>query len=157
MNQRQLHLNINILNAGFQGGAWRAASSDPAGFVDVQHYVRAARIAERGTFDAVFLADTPSFAERPEYRHYQALEPTIVLATIAAATDRIGLIGTASSTYNDPYNLPAASPRLTWPAADVWAGMSLPRPSRQPLATLASMTSPRIAIVTNVPRNFPIW
>jgi FMN-dependent oxidoreductase (nitrilotriacetate monooxygenase family) len=105
MGRRELHLNINILNAGFHGAAWRAPYSDPAAFVDVQHYVRAARIAERGTFDAVFLADTPSFADRPDYRPYQALEPTIVLATIAAATDRIGLIGTASSTYNDPYNL----------------------------------------------------
>jgi hypothetical protein len=27
----------------------------------------------------VFLADTPTFADRPEYRLYQALEPTIVL------------------------------------------------------------------------------
>ncbi|MGD0106703.1 MAG: LLM class flavin-dependent oxidoreductase [Rhodopila sp.] len=105
MNRRELHLNINILNAGFHGAAWRMPSSDPAAFVDVQHYVAAARIAERGTFDAVFLADTPCFADRPEYRPYQALEPTIVLATIAAATERIGLIGTASSTYNDPYNL----------------------------------------------------
>jgi Luciferase-like monooxygenase len=57
-----------------------------------------------GTFDAVFLADTPSFADHPEYRAYQALEPVIVLGTVAAATDRIGLIGTVSSTYNDPYN-----------------------------------------------------
>lgn len=105
MTQRQLHLNINILNAGFHGAAWRAPSADPAAFLDMGHYVRAGRIAERGTFDAAFLADTPSFADRPEYRPYNALEPTIILATIAAATERIGLIGTASSTYNDPYNL----------------------------------------------------
>jgi len=105
MSRRELHLNINILNSGFHGAAWRAPSSDPTAFVDVQHYVRVAKIAEQGTFDAVFLADTPSFADRPEYRPYQALEPTIVLATIAAATERIGLIGTASSTYNNPYNL----------------------------------------------------
>jgi FMN-dependent oxidoreductase (nitrilotriacetate monooxygenase family) len=105
MSGRELHLNINILNSGFHGAAWRAPSSDPNAFIDVQHYVRTAKIAERGTFDAVFLADTPSFADRPEYRPYNALEPTIVLATVAAATDRIGLIGTASSTYNDPYNL----------------------------------------------------
>ncbi|WP_158930488.1 LLM class flavin-dependent oxidoreductase [Acidisphaera sp. S103] len=105
MDRRELHLNINILNAGFHAAAWRTPSSDPAAFVNVRHYVEVAKIAERGTFDAVFLADTPSFADRPDYRPYQALEPTIVLATIAAATDRIGLIGTASSTYNDPYNL----------------------------------------------------
>jgi FMN-dependent oxidoreductase (nitrilotriacetate monooxygenase family) len=105
MSNRELHLNINILNAGFYGSSWRAPASDPGAFVDVQHYVRVAKIAEQAKFDAVFLADTPSFADRPEFRPYQALEPTIVLATIAAVTERIGLIGTASSTYNDPYNL----------------------------------------------------
>jgi len=105
MSRRQLHLNVNILNSGFHPAAWRRAPSDPAAFVDVQHYVRLGQLAERGTFDAVFLADTPSFADRPEFRPYQALEPTIVLATVAARTERIGLIATASTTYNDPYNL----------------------------------------------------
>lgn len=105
MAKRELHLNVNILNAGFAGAAWRAPGSDPGAFVDVQHYVRIAQIAERGTLDAIFLADVPAFADRPEHRPYQALEPTIVLATAAAATENIGLIGTASSTYNDPYNI----------------------------------------------------
>lgn len=105
MPSRQLHLNVNILHSGFYGSAWRFPGSDPAAFIDVQHYVKIAQTAERGTFDAVFLADTPSFGERPEYRPYQALEPTIVLATVAAATERIGLIATASTTYNDPFNL----------------------------------------------------
>ncbi|MFD2252094.1 FMN-dependent oxidoreductase (nitrilotriacetate monooxygenase family) [Pseudochelatococcus lubricantis] len=105
MSRRELHLNINILNSGFYASAWRAPASDPSAFVDVNHYVRNARIAERGKFDAVFLADTPVFAERPEYRPYQALEPTIILATVAAHTRHIGLIGTASTSFNDPYNI----------------------------------------------------
>ena len=105
MSQRKLHLNINILNSGFYASAWRHPSSAPNAFVDVQHYVRTAKIAERAAFDAVFLADTPSFADRPEYKPYQSLEPTIVLANIGAATERIGLIATASTTYNDPYNI----------------------------------------------------
>ncbi|MFG1378608.1 LLM class flavin-dependent oxidoreductase [Xanthobacter autotrophicus] len=105
MAGRTLHLNVNILNAGFYSSAWRMPSSDPSAFAAVDHYVRIAQIAERGTFDAVFLADVPAFSDRPEYRPFQALEPTIVLARVAAATDRIGLIGTASTTYNDPYNL----------------------------------------------------
>jgi len=105
MSRRQLHLNVNILNSGFHPAAWRMQASDPGAFLDVQHYVRLAQKAERGALDAVFLADTPSFADRPEYRPYQALEPTIVLAMVAAGTERIGLIATASTTYNDPYNL----------------------------------------------------
>ncbi|HEX2885481.1 LLM class flavin-dependent oxidoreductase [Vineibacter terrae] len=104
-NARQLHLNLNFLNAGTFASAWRWHASTPADFADVQYYVRAARLAERGTFDSVFLADFPALSDRPEHRPFQSLEPTITLATIAAATRHIGLIATASSTYNEPYNI----------------------------------------------------
>ena len=74
-----------------------------------QHRPRAlaelARIAERATFDSLFLADGPAVRGNPQYRPASALEPTILLTALAAATSRIGLIATASTTYNDPYNL----------------------------------------------------
>lgn len=104
-NPRQLHLNLNFLNAGTFASAWRWPASNPADYADVQFYVRVAQLAERGTFDSVFLADFPALSDRPEYRPFQSLEPTITLATIAAATRHIGLIATASSTYNEPYNI----------------------------------------------------
>ncbi len=102
---RKLHLNINILNAGFLGSAWRHPDSDPGAAFDVAHYVRTAQIAERGLLDGVFLADTPALKDNPTYRPYQALEPTIILATIAAQTRHIGLIATITTSYNDPYNI----------------------------------------------------
>lgn len=76
-----LHLNVNILNAGFYSSAWRAPSSDPSAFADVGHYVRIAQIAERGTFDAVFLADVPAFSDRPESRHAPASAASSRVAT----------------------------------------------------------------------------
>ncbi|KRE06910.1 monooxygenase [Bosea sp. Root381] len=103
--QRQLHLNLNFLNAGTHSAAWLWPDGDPAAFVDPAYYVKVARIAERGTFDAIFLADHPTFPDRSDFRPFQALEPTILLATIAAATEHIGLIATVSSTYNDPFNI----------------------------------------------------
>ncbi|MEE4476148.1 LLM class flavin-dependent oxidoreductase, partial [Escherichia coli] len=66
---------------------------------------RVARIAERGKLDAIFLADTPAITDRIDYRSFMSMEPTIVLATVAAATTHIGLIATASTTYNEPYNI----------------------------------------------------
>ena len=60
---RQLHLNVNILHSGFVPSAWRLAESDPAAFVDVQHYVNVARIAESAKFDAVFLADNAAIGD----------------------------------------------------------------------------------------------
>lgn len=102
---RQLHLNVNILHSGFVPSAWRTRDADPRAFVDVAHYVRVAQIAEAAKFDAVFLADNASIADQIDFRPITALEPTVLLAAIAAATTHIGIIGTASTSYNEPYNI----------------------------------------------------
>jgi FMN-dependent oxidoreductase (nitrilotriacetate monooxygenase family) len=105
MTDRKLHLNVNLLHSGVYASAWRLPDSDPGAFFDVGHYVRVAQIAERGKFDAIFLADTPAVTDRIDLRPFLAMEPTIVLAMVAAATTHIGLIATASTTYNEPYNI----------------------------------------------------
>ncbi len=102
---RQLHLNINILHSGFVPSAWRLPGSDPGAFADVRHYIRVAQIAEAGKLDAVFLADNAAIVDQIHFRPITALEPTVLLASIAAATTHIGLIGTASTSYNEPYNI----------------------------------------------------
>lgn len=105
MGGRQLHLNVNLLHSGVYPSAWRLPESRPDAFIDIDHFVRIARIAERGKLDAIFLADTPAINDRIDYRPFNALEPTIVLAAVAAATTHVGLVATASTTYNEPYNL----------------------------------------------------
>lgn len=102
---RELHLNLNFLHAGTFASAWRWPASQPGDFADVEFYVRIAQLAEKATFDAIFLADVPSLSDQPGHRTFNALEPTITLATIAARTTRIGLIATASSSFNEPYNI----------------------------------------------------
>ncbi|WP_233885533.1 LLM class flavin-dependent oxidoreductase [Paraburkholderia flagellata] len=102
---RRLHLNVNILHSGFVPSAWRLADADPRAFVDVGHYVRVAQLAERAKFDAVFLADNAAIIDQIDFRPITALEPTVLLASIAAATTHIGVIGTASTSYNEPYNI----------------------------------------------------
>jgi alkanesulfonate monooxygenase SsuD/methylene tetrahydromethanopterin reductase-like flavin-dependent oxidoreductase (luciferase family) len=102
---RQLHLNVNILHSGFLPSAWRLPESDPWAFADVQHYIRVAQIAEAGKLDAVFLADNAAIVDQIHFRPITALEPTVLLASIAAATTHIGLIGSASTSYNEPYNI----------------------------------------------------
>ncbi len=105
MSQRQLHLNVNLLHSGVYASAWRLPESNPSAFFDVGHYINVAKIAERGKFDAIFLADTPAVTDRIDLRPFPSMEPTIVLASVAAATTHIGLIATASTTYNEPYNI----------------------------------------------------
>jgi len=107
MTQRtgQLHLNAFLLGVGHHEAAWRLPESDPFASTSVDHYRELARIAERGKLDSLFLADGPvlwtQFGQRPA----GTLEPTLLLTALAAVTERIGLIATASTTYNEPYNL----------------------------------------------------
>jgi FMN-dependent oxidoreductase (nitrilotriacetate monooxygenase family) len=101
---RQLHLNTNILNAGKHEAAWRI-QDDPRGIIDIEYYRNIARIAERGTFDAVFLADGPALPSHAVHAAWNSLEPSVLLAAIGSAVPHIGLIGTISTTFNDPYNV----------------------------------------------------
>ncbi len=87
MSARQLHLNVNLLHSGTYASAWRLPESDPHACFDIRHYVRVAQIAERGKLDAIFLADTPAITDRIEYRSFMSMEPTIVLATVAALNE----------------------------------------------------------------------
>lgn len=98
-------LNVNVLDVGVAPGAWTLGDVDAHSFVDLDHFVNVARIAERGALDAFFLADGPGFWENPRIKPTRALEPSVILAAVAADTERIGLIGTASTTFNDPYDL----------------------------------------------------
>ncbi|MEU1461536.1 LLM class flavin-dependent oxidoreductase [Streptomyces sp. NPDC005727] len=105
MTARQLHLNAFLMNTGHHEASWRLPESDPYAHVDLAHYVRLARIAERGTFDSLFLADGPQLWSNLAQRPAGALEPLTLLTALATATEHIGLIATASTSYNSPYNL----------------------------------------------------
>ncbi|MEU5316457.1 LLM class flavin-dependent oxidoreductase [Streptomyces sp. NPDC021056] len=102
---RQLHLNAFLMNTGHHEASWRLPESDPYAHVELDHYVRLAKSAERGTFDSLFLADGPQLWGNIAQRPAGALEPLTLLTALATATEHIGLIATASTSYNSPYNL----------------------------------------------------
>ncbi|MEU8988449.1 LLM class flavin-dependent oxidoreductase [Streptomyces sp. NPDC048558] len=102
---RQLHLNAFLMNTGHHEASWRLPESDPYAHVSLAHYVNLARAAERGTFDSLFLADGPQLWNNLAQRPAGALEPLTLLTALATATEHIGLIATASTSYNSPYNL----------------------------------------------------
>ncbi|MFJ3665171.1 LLM class flavin-dependent oxidoreductase [Streptomyces sp. NPDC090106] len=102
---RRLRLNAFLMNTGHHEASWRLPESDPYAHVELGHYVRLARTAERGTFDSLFLADGPHLWGSVGQRPAGALEPLTLLTALATATEHIGLIATASTSYNSPYNL----------------------------------------------------
>lgn len=105
MTNRTLHLNAFLMEAGHHEAAWRLPASNPRADFDLDHWVRLARLAEAAKFDSLFLADGPVLQGTGEFRPPGQLEPLTLLTALAAVTERIGLIATASTTYNDPYNL----------------------------------------------------
>ncbi|MCS7477515.1 LLM class flavin-dependent oxidoreductase [Umezawaea endophytica] len=102
---RQLHLNLFLHDTGHHEASWRLPGSSPTANTDIEYHERLARLAEAGTFDSLFLADSPVQFNDPGRRPAGRLEPTVLLTALARATERIGLIATASTTYNSPFNL----------------------------------------------------
>ncbi len=77
----------------------------PTGSSTSRYYQDLARTAEEAKFDSIFFADGPALADNIKYASRFRLEPFTWMSAIAAVTSRIGLIGTASTTYSEPYNL----------------------------------------------------
>ncbi len=102
---KKLHLNAFLMSTGHHEASWRLPESDPHAGTSLAHFTRLAQTAERGKFDSVFFADSPVLWGSVGRRPVSAVEPTVLLAALAAATERIGLIATASTSYNSPYNL----------------------------------------------------
>ena len=111
---RTLHLNAFLMSTGHHEASWRLPESNPLAHLDVEHYIGLAQTAERGRFDSIFFADSPVLQGDPGRRPVGKLEPTILLTAIALRTSRIGLIATASTSYNDPYNLARRFASVDW-------------------------------------------
>jgi len=100
-----MSIGMNILGLGGHGSAWRLAEVPAGSLLDVEYFRNIARISERGKLDAIFLADGPALGGDVATHPAGRLEPTVLLTAVALATRHIGVIATASTTYNDPYNL----------------------------------------------------
>jgi alkanesulfonate monooxygenase SsuD/methylene tetrahydromethanopterin reductase-like flavin-dependent oxidoreductase (luciferase family) len=102
----EIHLGLWLLTGGHHIAAWRHPSSNPAALTSIEHYVQVARIAERGKLDMVFFEDTLAVRERNGGVYgetcFSSLDPLIQIAALAAATERIGLAASYSTTYNPP-------------------------------------------------------
>src|SRR5206468_11597842 len=85
--------------------SWRHPGSSPLALTDIRYYQDLACRAEAALFDSIFLADQLALGEDVAQAARTWLEPVTVLAAVAVATSRIGMITTASTTYTEPFNL----------------------------------------------------
>ncbi|MFE5645021.1 NtaA/DmoA family FMN-dependent monooxygenase [Rhodococcus sp. NPDC056516] len=103
---RQAHLNVFLSTGGYHESGWLVQDYDTVTDGGIAHYRSATRTAERGVLDSVFLADVPNLTKfRARYFPQIRWDPITLLAVLGADTSHIGLFGTASTTYNEPYEL----------------------------------------------------
>lgn len=98
---RQTGLILGLL-LGNVGRTWVDNPDHVTGLIDIDTYVRQAQAAEAAKFHTIFLADGLTVNENaPE----PGLEPVTLLSALAARTERIGLIGSISTSFTEPYNV----------------------------------------------------
>ncbi|OGA00365.1 MAG: nitrilotriacetate monooxygenase [Betaproteobacteria bacterium RIFCSPLOWO2_02_FULL_62_17] len=119
MNQK-MRLAAYFNPTGHHVASWRHPRAQPDANVNFDHYVEIARTAERAKFDMIFLADGLATREvhiDAQSRSVQFIahfEPLTLLSGLAALTKQIGLVGTASTTYNEPFHIARKFASLDW-------------------------------------------
>ncbi len=107
-------LMTGILGLGHHLGGWRHRDSWPDTVMNIEHAIWIAKEAERGKFDLVFIADGNAvrqmdkpalFAANSPSDRPAVFEPVTMLSAVAMFTKHIGLLATATTTYEEPYLL----------------------------------------------------
>ncbi|WFU39948.1 LLM class flavin-dependent oxidoreductase [Bradyrhizobium sp. CB82] len=106
----EMKLGLLLAQAGAHEGAWRAPGVPANGGVDIDHYAHLTALAEGAAFHFVFLADSPCISERDYLQiarvgRNDGFEPITLLSALSSKTQNIGLVGTATTTYHQPYHL----------------------------------------------------
>ena len=107
---RQLRLGAFMRPVGIHTAAWRYPGAYPDANFNFAHLKRFAQTLERGCFDAFFMADHLALLNMPmralkRSATVTSFDPLTLLPALAVVTERIGLVATASTTFNEPYHV----------------------------------------------------
>lgn len=112
MSKRQIKLGAFIPATAQHAAGWRHPESRPQDHLNLDYIIELAKTAEKGLFDAYFLADGLSVRWGSAIEGELGLgdkgvgfEPVTLFAALSAVTKNLGFIATASTTYEDPYLL----------------------------------------------------
>jgi FMN-dependent oxidoreductase (nitrilotriacetate monooxygenase family) len=104
---RQIKLGAFLPGGGQHVAAWRHPDQPVDGAVSFAFHKQLAQTAERGLFDAYFLADNlaigPGGAREGGNARIAGFEPVTLFSALAPFTTHLGFIATASTTYEEPY------------------------------------------------------
>ena len=107
---RQLHLGAFMRPVAIHTGAWRYPGALPDANFNFGYLKHLARQLEAAKFDFLFMADHLAVLNMPigalkRSHTVTSFEPFTLLSAFAALTERIGLVATASTTFDAPYHI----------------------------------------------------
>lgn len=102
---QRIKLGLMLQGAGGFMNAWRHRSVPADASVNVNWYHQLARQAEEAGLDFLFVADGLHINEKSLPHFLNRFEPIALLSSLAAVTQRIGLAGTISTSYSDPFTV----------------------------------------------------
>ena len=106
MTARTLKLGAILLGVGGPGqhNTWLNPDVAADSSVDVHWYIARAKEAEAAKFDLVFIVDSQFITPDSPNHYLNRLEPFTLLSALAVSTSHIGLVGTVTTSYNEPFH-----------------------------------------------------
>lgn len=106
--QRQLRLGAFMRPVSIHTASWRYPGGMPDGNFNLKAITRFAQTLERGRFDAFFMADHLAVLNMPmealkRSATVTSFDPLTLLPALAMVTEHLGLVATASTTFEPPY------------------------------------------------------
>ncbi len=107
MALRQIKLGAIVTAVGGPGHHFRWLDPEIPGdaSVSIEWYIEQARLAEAAKFDLIFIVDSQFITADSPPHYLNRLEPLTLLSALAVVTSNIGLVGTLTTSYNDPFNI----------------------------------------------------
>jgi len=107
---KQLHLGAVMRPVAIHTAWWRYPGAYPDANFNLKHLVGFIQTLERARFDAFFMADHLAVLNMPvqalrRSATVTSFEPLTLLSALAMVTERIGLVATASTTFDAPYHV----------------------------------------------------
>jgi FMN-dependent oxidoreductase (nitrilotriacetate monooxygenase family) len=105
--RRTLKLGAILIGVGGPGqhSTWLSPEIPGNASVDVQWYIARAQEAEAARFDHIFIVDSQFITADSPHHYLSRLEPLTLLSAVAVHTRHIGLVGTITTSYNEPFNV----------------------------------------------------
>jgi FMN-dependent oxidoreductase (nitrilotriacetate monooxygenase family) len=107
MEQRKLKLGTVLMGVGGPGqhNTWLDPAIPTDASVDIWWYIARAQEAEAAKLDFIFIADSQFITADSPNHYLSRLEPLTLLSAVAVHTRHVGLVGTLTTSYNEPFNL----------------------------------------------------